>query len=405
MLVSCGRSWTVQEITHSRIYPAYCIDVFLNMSILFLALMCNLYLAFVAGTSVQDVLAKLVILNFILEQQNRFKQEIFKGNTGRIVLQAIRNSYEYGAPAALASVQYRGLVNLYGKEVTVRKRLMKSYTILDRPPSKEEEEKFALCKRAYEKDVTTEMDKHYEKIAEQQMRKEGWRVKQARQNIERIETWERVVRSKADEVLQARDPRRAGDHREILMATDKNKAMQDFIRKMCREYMDAEQKNVDMVEKTLRDQQKPKEVDVYRKNIFEKTKRLAEDITFNSDKLEQMEDLIMRLNVAMIRVLLQQPESQYKRKYAFLSRREQLVANYKAAVAKVKLGMGQYATLLFTFKQNRLKENGVLRTIAEKSLLFLGVFPVWIASAFVIYAPICKPGPTWVISVNPTSKY
>lgn len=114
---------------------------------------------------------------------------------------------------------------------------------------------------------------------------------------------------------------------------------------------------------------------VYRKH-FEKTKILAEDIKFDLDKLEEMEDLVIRMNVAMIRVLLQRPESQYRRKYEFLSRREQLTANYKAAVAEVKLGMGKYATLLVAFKQNRLKDNGVLRAIAERGLLFLGIFPV-----------------------------
>ena len=372
------------------------------MSILFLALMCNLYLAFVAGTSVQDVLAKLVILNFILEQQNKFKQEIFKGNTGRIVLQAIRNSYEYGAPSALAPLQYRRLINLYGKEVTVRKRLMKSYRILDHPPStnstKEETVRFADTKKVYEDDVKKEMNKHYEKMAEQQMKKEGWLVKQAQRNIERIETWERVVRSRAEEVL--RDPRRARDAHEILMASDKNNAMQAFMMKMCKEYVDAEQKNAETVDMTLRDHQKPKEVDVYRKNIFEETKRLAKEITY--DQYERMEDVIMRLNVAMIRVIFQEPAHQYQRKYAFLSRREQLVANYKASVAVVSRGMGVYAKRLFTFKKQRINQNGILRTIAEKSLLFLGVFPVWVAAAFVIYAPICKPGPTWVISVNPS---
>jgi hypothetical protein len=86
----------MQDITELRVYPAYCADIALNLSLLFLVLLCNLYLVFVAGAGAQDMLAKLVILNFITSQQPRFKQKVFRGQTGKIVLQAIRKAYELG---------------------------------------------------------------------------------------------------------------------------------------------------------------------------------------------------------------------------------------------------------------------------------------------------------------------
>ena len=75
-------------------YLTYCFDIFFNLSLVFLVLMCNLYVVFVEGAGAQDVVTKVVILDFILVQQTNFKREIFNGNTGRVVLHAIKVAYE-----------------------------------------------------------------------------------------------------------------------------------------------------------------------------------------------------------------------------------------------------------------------------------------------------------------------
>ena len=75
-------------------YLIYCFDIFFNLSLVFLVLMCNLYVVFVEGAGAQDVLTKVVILDFIFEQQTNFKRVIFNGNTGRVVLHALKVAYE-----------------------------------------------------------------------------------------------------------------------------------------------------------------------------------------------------------------------------------------------------------------------------------------------------------------------
>ena len=86
--------WAVQDITESGMYVVYCIDVFFNLALVFLVLLCNLYVVFVNGAGAQDVVTKVVILDFILFQQTAFKREIFMGSSGRLVLQAIKQAFE-----------------------------------------------------------------------------------------------------------------------------------------------------------------------------------------------------------------------------------------------------------------------------------------------------------------------
>jgi hypothetical protein len=56
--------------------------------------MCNLYIVFVSGAGAQDVVTKVVILDFVLMQQTLFKREILMGTTGLITLDAIKFAYE-----------------------------------------------------------------------------------------------------------------------------------------------------------------------------------------------------------------------------------------------------------------------------------------------------------------------
>jgi hypothetical protein len=75
-------------------YRVYCFDIFFNLSLVFLVLLCNLYVVFVTGAGAQDVVTKVVILDFILSQQLNFKREIFSGTSGRLVLAALKNAFE-----------------------------------------------------------------------------------------------------------------------------------------------------------------------------------------------------------------------------------------------------------------------------------------------------------------------
>jgi hypothetical protein len=75
-------------------YRMYCLDIFFNLCLVFLVLLCNLYVVFVTGAGAQDVVTKVVILDFILMQQTMFKREIFSGTSGRIVLNALKNAFE-----------------------------------------------------------------------------------------------------------------------------------------------------------------------------------------------------------------------------------------------------------------------------------------------------------------------
>ena len=92
-LYGFGSSWKIQDIKLSGMYFVYCLDIFFNLCVVFLVLMCNLYVVFVNGAGAQDVVTKVVILDFILTQQTAFKREIFSGNTGRVVLHALKKAY------------------------------------------------------------------------------------------------------------------------------------------------------------------------------------------------------------------------------------------------------------------------------------------------------------------------
>ncbi len=75
-------------------YMVFCLDIFFNLTLVFLVLLCNLYVVFVTGAGAQDVVTKVVILDFILVQQINFKREIFSGTSGRVVLSALKNAFE-----------------------------------------------------------------------------------------------------------------------------------------------------------------------------------------------------------------------------------------------------------------------------------------------------------------------
>ena len=401
-LLDFFRSWSVQEITQSRIYPAYIIDVFLNMSILFLTLMCNLYLAFVAGTSVQDVLSKLVILNFILDQQAKFKTEIFKGTTGRIVLQALRAAYELGAPPAVASPKDRKFIELYGKEVAIRKRLLRAFPLAENRAHETAEDggqlapvdKAAqkLATENYENAVKEEMEVQFKKLAGQEMKKDGWLIKRAERNIERIEAWEAAVEGKAqDELMAAR--KLTG-----LTQADRKAKIKDYARQMCDDYINRETQNKRYVDAYEKDPSlpKPTNAEVFRKNAFETVLHYADKAT--SEEMDYM-DYVTRLHVSMIRTRAQKPAQQYARKKAFEEHRDKLIQGYRDGLTAARGRLASYTGKIFKFKVDRLSVNGRLRSAAETSLLFLGIFPVYVAAAFVIYAPICKPGPTYVVDI------
>ena len=50
---------------------------------------------FVNGIGTQDIVTKVVILNFVLDQQLSFKRDLFLGKTGLLVLRAIKKAFEY----------------------------------------------------------------------------------------------------------------------------------------------------------------------------------------------------------------------------------------------------------------------------------------------------------------------
>jgi hypothetical protein len=104
---SCSK-WAIQDVTLSWMYRVYCMDIFLNLALVFLVLLCNLYVVFVTGAGAQDVVTKVVILDFILMQQTNFKREIFSGTSGRIVLHALKGAFEVEASSeALTSKNKR----------------------------------------------------------------------------------------------------------------------------------------------------------------------------------------------------------------------------------------------------------------------------------------------------------
>ena len=77
-------NWKVQEVVKSRLYYVFCLDVFVNFSLVALVMLNNLYIVFVSGATAQDVLQKIVILDFILAQQENIKRELFSGASGKV---------------------------------------------------------------------------------------------------------------------------------------------------------------------------------------------------------------------------------------------------------------------------------------------------------------------------------
>ena len=100
-------------------YLTYCFDIFFNLSLVFLVLMCNLYVVFVDGAGAQDVVTKVVILDFILVQQTAFKREIFSGNTGRVVLHALKVAYESTPESAALAKRNEAIHDTFGRVLLV----------------------------------------------------------------------------------------------------------------------------------------------------------------------------------------------------------------------------------------------------------------------------------------------
>jgi hypothetical protein len=42
-----------RDVQDSFVYPFYCIDICLNLALVYLVLLCNLYIIFVSGSTVQ----------------------------------------------------------------------------------------------------------------------------------------------------------------------------------------------------------------------------------------------------------------------------------------------------------------------------------------------------------------
>ena len=82
-----------RDVQDSIIYPFYCIDVFLNLALVYSALLCTLYIVFVSGSTVQDILAKIVILDFVHVQQLNLKRELFQGPKAKRSLTALKPLY------------------------------------------------------------------------------------------------------------------------------------------------------------------------------------------------------------------------------------------------------------------------------------------------------------------------
>ena len=87
-----------RDVQDSAIYPAYCLDALLNLALVYSVLLCNLYIVFVTGSTVQDILAKIVILDFIYVQQINVKKELFQGQNAKKSLKALKLLYNVPGP-------------------------------------------------------------------------------------------------------------------------------------------------------------------------------------------------------------------------------------------------------------------------------------------------------------------
>ena len=76
--------WKVQEVSKSRLYHVFCLDLLINFSLTCLVVLNNMYIVFVSGGTAQDILKQIVILDFILGQQDIIKKEIFSGSSGKV---------------------------------------------------------------------------------------------------------------------------------------------------------------------------------------------------------------------------------------------------------------------------------------------------------------------------------
>ena len=79
-----GSHWRVQEVSKSRLYHVFCIDVLLNFCLICIVVLNNMYIVFVSGGTAQDILKDIVILDFILGQQDALKKELFSGASGKV---------------------------------------------------------------------------------------------------------------------------------------------------------------------------------------------------------------------------------------------------------------------------------------------------------------------------------
>ena len=76
--------WRIQEVSKSRLYHVFCIDLLLNFLLVCIVVLNNMYIIFVSGGTAQDVLKDIVILDFILGQQDALKKELFSGASGKV---------------------------------------------------------------------------------------------------------------------------------------------------------------------------------------------------------------------------------------------------------------------------------------------------------------------------------
>jgi hypothetical protein len=99
----------VREVDKSAVYFVFCIDLLFIMFLAAGIMLCNLYVVFVAGAGAQDIITKVVILDFILLQQQNMKRDLFAGLAGREVLRSIKAAFEVGADISTVTAFFRAL--------------------------------------------------------------------------------------------------------------------------------------------------------------------------------------------------------------------------------------------------------------------------------------------------------
>lgn len=87
-----------RDVQDSIIYPVYCLDAFFNLALVYSVLLCNLYIIFVTGSSVQDIISKIVILDFIYLLQTNMKKDLFQGEKAKKSLKALKQLYNIPGP-------------------------------------------------------------------------------------------------------------------------------------------------------------------------------------------------------------------------------------------------------------------------------------------------------------------